>query len=87
MFRTIAATLALATTFSLFAPTVQASSSSRVKAETATQIREKLTGQGYEVRKIKKEGGLFEAYVIKDGVRQEIYLNTNLEIVNRKSDD
>ncbi len=87
MLRTLTASLALATALSLAAPVVHASSSARVNPEVATQIRDKLTSQGYEVRKIENEDGYYEAYVIKDGVRQELYLNSELEIVRTKIDD
>jgi peptidase YpeB-like protein len=87
MIRTLAITLAIATALATSAPMVFASSSDKLTSEISARITEKLTSQGYEVRKIKSEDGLFEAYVIKDGVRQELYLNSELDIVNRKSDD
>ena len=87
MFRTIAATLALATALSMSAPVAFASSSSRVSAEVSTEIRDKLTEQGYEVRKIEMDDGLYEVYVIKDGQRLELYLDNNLEIIRSKIDD
>jgi hypothetical protein len=46
-----------------------------------------LTEQGYEVRRIKTEDGMYEAYAMKDGQRLEIYVNDDLEIVRTKTDD
>jgi hypothetical protein len=87
MFRTIAVSLAVATALSLSAPAGFASSSSEVSSEVSTQIQDKLTTQGYEVRKIQMEDGLYEVYVIKEGQRLELYLDTDLEIVRSKTDD
>jgi len=64
-----------------------ASDDQRPDAATQERIRAHLTEQGYEVRKIEAEDGQFEAYVIKDGQRMEIYLNDALEIVRTKRDD
>ncbi len=44
--------------------------------KTADEITASLTAQGYEVRKIKPEDGMLEAYVLKDGKRYEIYVDT-----------
>lgn len=87
MKRTLALTLAIATALATTAPMVSAASNVKLTSEVSAQITEKLTSQGYEVRKIKTEGGLFEAYVIKDGVRAEVLLNGDLEIINRNDKD
>jgi hypothetical protein len=55
--------------------------------EMTQEIRTKLTGQGYEVGKIKAEDGLIEAYARKDGQKLEIYLNSDLEIVRTTTKD
>ncbi|WP_227362146.1 PepSY domain-containing protein [Sedimentitalea arenosa] len=55
--------------------------------EVRTQISTMLTGQGYEVGKIKTDDGLYEAYARKDGKRYEVYLNEKMEIVKTKEDD
>lgn len=52
-----------------------------------TDIRGKLTAEGYEVRKIEAEDGRYEAYALKDGDRYEIYLDRDLKIVKTKMDD
>ena len=59
------------------------------KIDPATQdaIRAQLSEQGYEVRKIEADDGMFEAYAIKDGERYEIYLDRDLSIVKSERDD
>lgn len=71
----------------LAAPLAYASSNNRVSEEQQKQIRERLTVQGYDVRKIDSEDGQIEVYVIKDGKKLELYLDQNLEIVRTKTDD
>ena len=87
MLQKLTLALTLAAAMAIPASGVLASGNETVPTEMAQQIRTKLTEQGYEVRKIKMEDGLYEAYVIKDGVRQELYLNPELEIVKKKTDD
>lgn len=82
-----AALLALTLALPMTLPATGALASGSVPAETAAQIRATLTEQGYEVRKIKMEDGLYEAYVIKDGKKQEIYLDADLKIVRSKDND
>lgn len=86
MFKTLTVA-ALVTALSVAAPAAFASGSSKMSTETRDAIRTKLTEQGYEVRKIEAEDGMYEAYVIKDGTRMELYLNSELEIVKTKTDD
>lgn len=76
----LALTLALPATGAL-------ASDKGISADTADKIRATLTEQGYEVRKIKMEDGLYEAYAIKDGKKEEIYLDADLKIVQRKDND
>jgi hypothetical protein len=49
--------------------------------EVKTKIEDMLKAQGYEVRKIKVEDGMYEAYVKKGDEKAELYLNEKLEIV------
>lgn len=58
----------------------------RLNSETKAEITEKLTQEGYEVRKIEAEDGYYEAYTIKNGARYEIYLDKNLKIAKVKED-
>lgn len=81
-----AAALAFATAMTATAP-VFASEAVTLDQKTEQAIRERLTNQGYEVRKVKVEDGMYEAYVMKDGKRAEVILNKDLEVVRVKSDD
>lgn len=58
----------------------------RLNSETKEEIATQLTEQGYEVRKVETEDGYYEAYVMKNGVRYEIYLDKELNIVKIKED-
>ncbi len=57
-----------------------------VSPEMKTKIEDMLKAQGYEVGKIKKEDGNYEAYVKKGGEKLEIVLNEKLEIVKSEND-
>ncbi len=83
MTRILALALALALPVSAFA----SSDDSLLTPERKAEITEKLTAEGYEVRKIDVEDGMIEAYVLKDGQRLEIYLDAALNIVRTKIDD
>lgn len=48
------------------------------------QLRADLEAQGYEVRRIEMEDGLYEAYAMKDGQRFELYLDHNGNIVKEE---
>lgn len=50
------------------------------------QIKAKLTGEGYQVGKVKIEDGLYEAYAKKDGERFEVFLDGDLNVVRTKAD-
>lgn len=54
--------------------------------DTADQVRAMLTEQGYEVRKIDFEDGLYEAYAIKDGKRMEVYVTAQMQVLNGDQD-
>ncbi len=55
--------------------------------EKRAQITEKMTAEGYDVRKIEMEDGEIEVYAVKDGQRLEIYLNNDLSVRRQKIDD
>jgi hypothetical protein len=59
----------------------------KMDSAKAEQIKSQLTEQGYEVRKIETEDGMYEAYALKDGARYEIYLDKELNIVKTELDD
>lgn len=73
-------------TLAILLPVAAMASGGKPSAEVEAQIRATLTEQGYEVRKIEKEDGLFEAYALKDGKKLEIYLNDKMEIIRIKED-
>ena len=50
-------------------------------------MTEKLTQEGYEVRKIDREDGQIEVYALKDGAKVELYLDADLNVTRRKIDD
>ncbi|MDE4133302.1 PepSY domain-containing protein [Phaeobacter sp. QD34_3] len=70
----------------LMIPVAALASDGKPSAEVEAQIRATLTEQGYEVRKIETEDGLYEAYAIKDGKKLEIYMNDKMEIIRIKED-
>lgn len=82
MKRILALALALAVPVSAFA-----SSDAALTAERVAEITNKLTAEGYEVRKIDMEDGMIEAYVLKNGQRYELYLDAALNVVSTKIDD
>lgn len=84
-------TLPLIAALALVAPMAHASDDGDdyrgLTQEKRAQITEKLTGEGYEVRKIDMEDGEIEVYALKDGQRLEIYLNPDLTVSRTKVDD
>ena len=64
----------------------QAGERLQLNAEVKQRINASLTEQGYQVGKIKIEDGLYEAYVKKDGMRLEVYLDSDMNIVRVKED-
>lgn len=84
MTRIIALALALALSLGNIA---QASDDKIIDPAKAEEIKTSLGAQGYDVRRIKTEDGLYEAYAMKDGIKYELYLNEALEIVKTKQDD
>ena len=64
----------------------QAGERLQLNAEVKQRINASLTKQGYQVGKIKIEDGLYEAYVKKDGMRLEVYLDSDMNIVRVKED-
>lgn len=84
MKRILPAALALA----LALPAVAlASSDEQIPQDTQAAIRTLLEAQGYEVRQIESEDGLYEAYALKDGERYEIYINADMQIVRTDRDN
>jgi len=78
--------LALALTLAL-GGIAHASDDKPVDAAKAEEIRATLVEQGYELRRVTTEDGLYEAYALKNGQRYEIYLDESLKIVRTDCDD
>lgn len=79
----------IALALAIFAGGLASASDDDGKLDTAkaNQIKTQLIAEGYEVRKVEMEDGLYEAYAMKDGERYEIYLDSDLNIVESKRDD
>ena len=84
MTRIIPLALALAVSLGGIA---QAWDHEKIDPAKAEEIRATLTAQGYDVRRVKTDDGMYEAYAMKDGQRVEIYLDTDLAIVRTEIDD
>ena len=55
--------------------------------KTAEEIANSLIAQGYEVRKVKPEDGMLEAYALKDGRLYEIYVDTTTGTVAKVKEE
>jgi len=55
--------------------------------KTAEEITASLVAQGYEVRKVKPEDGMLEAYAMKDGKRYEVYVDATTGMVAKVSEE
>jgi len=78
----------IATALAIFAGGLAAASDDATPdAATRDAIESKLAGQGYDVRRIEAEDGMYEAYALKDGERYEIHLDGDLDIVRSERDD
>lgn len=54
---------------------------------TSERIKTELSAQGYDVRKVELEDGMYEAYALKDGEKYEIYLDADLKVVKTEIND
>jgi len=61
--------------------------SPEIDADTKAKVEQKLTAEGYEVRRVDSEDGMIEVYALKDGARRELYLESDLTIVKTKGED
>ena len=78
-----AAALALPLSFAAASPDLNGTK----VGKTAEQIAASLTAQGYEVKKVKPEDGMLEAYAMKDGKRYEVYVNTTTGTVAKVKEE
>lgn len=84
MSKILLSSLILAT--ALGASLTQASERLKLTDQVKQRINSSLTQQGYQVGKIKIEDGLYEAYAKKDGMRFEVFLDSDMNIVRVKED-
>ncbi|WP_336232530.1 PepSY domain-containing protein [Thalassospira sp. CH_XMU1458] len=90
-FGTFAATLLATAALGLTAHTAQASDDycnvPKSEWQSMDALKEKLTAEGWDVRKIKEDEGCYEVYAVKaDGKKVEAYFNpATFELV--KEDD
>lgn len=84
MSKILLSSLILATALS--ASLTHASERLTLTDEVKQRINASLTEQGYQVGKIKIEDGLYEAYAKKDGMRFEVFLDSDMNIVRVKED-
>lgn len=61
--------------------------SPEIDEDTKAKVEQKLTAEGYEVRRVDSEDGMIEVYALKDGARLELYLDSDLNIVKTKEED
>ena len=86
MTRIIALSLALLAGSLVTAEAETAKVTGTPDAAVTEQITAKLSEEGYEVRKVKTEDGLYEAYALKNGEKFEIFMDADLNIVRTKSE-
>jgi hypothetical protein len=56
--------------------------------KSVADVTTKVAAMGYDVRKVEIDDNCYEVYGVKDGVRQEIYLDpVSAEIVKVEADD
>ncbi len=56
-------------------------------AAVVEQITSGLSAEGYDVRSVKTEDGMYEVYALKDGKRYELYFGKDLKMLDTKNDD
>ena len=72
---------ALAVAFTLAGTLAHAADEASLTDAKNAEITTLLVAQGYEIRSIQIEDGMYEVYAIKDGATAELYLDDNLNIV------
>ncbi|MDT8327489.1 MAG: PepSY domain-containing protein [Roseovarius sp.] len=86
MTRIIALSLALLAGSLVTAEAETAKITGKPDAAVTEQITTKLAEDGYEVRKVKTEDGLYEAYALKNGEKFEIFMDADLNVVRTKTE-
>ncbi|MCX7299035.1 MAG: PepSY domain-containing protein [Rhodobacterales bacterium] len=72
---------ALAVAFTLTGTLAHAADEASLTDAKKAEITTLLVAQGYEIRSIQIEDGMYEVYAIKYGATAELYLDDNLNIV------
>jgi hypothetical protein len=72
---------AIAITLGLTGGIARAANEAMLTEEKKAEITAMMVEQGYEVRSIQIEDGMYEVYAVKDGKMLELYLNDALEMV------
>ena len=79
-----AAALALPLSYALASPELEGVTVGKTKEEVTAS----LIAKGYEVKKVKPEDDMLEAYALKDGKRYEVYVDTKTGTVAKvKNED
>lgn len=72
---------------SAFASSYTCESGDPADWKSQEEARAMLEAKGYEIRKLKVEGGCYEVYVVRDKEKSEIFINPlTLEIVKIEDD-
>lgn len=79
--------MAIAISSTAFASGYKCDSGTKSEWKTKDEAKAVLVADGYEVRKVKIEGGCYEFYTKKDGKKLEVFVNpATLKIVKIKED-
>jgi hypothetical protein len=78
---------AIAISLGLTGGMARAADEAMLTDEKKAEITAVMVAEGYEVRSIQIEDGLYEVYAVKDGATFEIYLNDALVIVEGADED
>jgi hypothetical protein len=73
---------AIAVTLGLTAGIARAADEAMLTEEKKAEITAMMVAEGYEVRSVQIEDGMYEVYAVKDGKMYEVYLNDALEMVS-----
>jgi len=79
----LAAALALPLSFAAASPELVGAT----VGKTADEIKASLVAQGYEVRKVKPEDGMLEAYALKGDKLYEIYVDAGTGAVTKVTEE
>jgi hypothetical protein len=75
--------LSLAAAAAIAAPALAEVTVGAMVGHDEAEVRQTLTADGYEVRKVETEDGEIEAYALKDGKKLEVYVDAATGAVTR----